>query len=82
MSQKILVIDDEKLIRWTLEQHLAKEGYEVLSADSAEKGLEMINDEVPDLVLLDNRLPEMTGLELLEQLHVQERGLMVIMITA
>ena len=82
MSQKILVIDDEKLIRWTLEQHLSKEGYEVLSADSAEKGLEMINDEVPDLVLLDNRLPEMTGLELLEQLHVQERGLMVIMITA
>src|SRR5512136_2776896 len=82
MSQKILVIDDEKLIRWTLEQHLVKEGYEVVTADSAEKGLVMINEDAPDLVLLDNRLPEMTGLELLEKLNVQERGLMVIMITA
>ncbi|MEK6744427.1 MAG: sigma-54 dependent transcriptional regulator [Nitrospirota bacterium] len=82
MSQKILVIDDEKLIRWTLEQHLAKEGFEVMTADSAEKGLEIISDEAPDLILLDNRLPEMTGLELLEKLNVPERGLMVIMITA
>jgi len=82
MPQKILVIDDEKLIRWTLEQHLVKEGYEVVTADSAEKGLAFINEEAPDLVLLDNRLPEMTGLELLEMLNVPERGLMVIMITA
>jgi DNA-binding NtrC family response regulator len=82
MSQKILVIDDEKLIRWTLEQHLVKDGYDVLTADSAEKGLQLITEEAPDLILLDNRLPEMTGLELLEKLKVQERGLMVIMITA
>lgn len=82
MSQKILVIDDEKLIRWTLEQHLVKEGYEVVTADSAERGLAIINEEAPDLILLDNRLPEMTGLELLEKLNVPERGLMVIMITA
>ncbi len=82
MAHKILVIDDEKLIRWTLEQHLVKEGYEVMTAESAEKGLELINEDQPDLVLLDNRLPEMTGLELLSTLKVQERGLMVIMITA
>ncbi|MHB8845447.1 MAG: sigma-54-dependent transcriptional regulator [Nitrospirota bacterium] len=82
MSQKILVIDDEKLIRWTLEQHLVKEGYEVVTADSAERGLAFINEDAPDLILLDNRLPEMTGLELLEKLNVPERGLMVIMITA
>jgi len=82
MSRKILVIDDEKLIRWTLEQHLVREGYEVATAESAEKGLELISEDPPDLVLLDNRLPEMTGLELLEKLNVQERGLMVIMITA
>lgn len=45
MSQKILVLDDEKLIRWTLEQHLAKEGFEALTADSAVQGLVIINDE-------------------------------------
>ncbi len=82
MSYKILVIDDEKLIRWTLEQHLAKDGYEVITADSAEKGFQLITDEAPDLVLLDNRLPEMSGLELLEKLNPAERGVMVIMITA
>jgi hypothetical protein len=64
MPQKILVIDDEKLIRWTLEQHLAKEGYEVVTADSAEKGLAIINDEAPDLIPRDNRLPEIAGLAL------------------
>ena len=82
MSYKILVIDDEKLIRWTLEQHLVKEGYEVVTADSAEKGLQIITEEAPDIILLDNRLPEMTGLEMLEKLNVAERGIMVIMITA
>jgi DNA-binding NtrC family response regulator len=82
MPHKILVIDDEKLIRWTLEQHLVKDGYDVITADSAEKGLPLIAEEAPDLILLDNRLPEMTGMELLEKLNVQEKGLMVIMITA
>jgi len=82
MPQKILVVDDEQLIRWTLEQHLVKEGYDVATVESAEKGLELINEEAPDLVLLDNRLPDMSGLELLEKINVQERGLMVIMITA
>lgn len=82
MAHKILVVDDEKLIRWTLEQHLVKEGYDVVTAESAEKGLQIILDDEPDLVLLDNRLPEMTGLELLEKLKAQERGLIVIMITA
>jgi DNA-binding NtrC family response regulator len=81
MVQKILVIDDE-IDRWTLEQHLVKEGYDVVTAESAEKGLELLVEDTPDLILLDNRLPEMTGLELLEKLKVQERGLMVIMITA
>ncbi len=82
MPQKILVVDDEKLIRWTLEQHFTKEGYEVVTADTAEKGLEIISEDPPDLILLDNRLPEMSGLDMLEKLNAQERGLMVIMITA
>ncbi len=82
MPQKILVIDDEKLIRWTLEQHLVKEGYEVTTAESAEKGMDIIAEDIPDLILLDNRLPDMSGLEMLEKVNARERGLMVIMITA
>jgi two-component system response regulator AtoC len=82
MAYKILVIDDEKLIRWTLEQHLVKEDYEVSTVESAEKGLELIAEDQPDVILLDNRLPEMTGLDFLEKINAHERGLMVIMITA
>ncbi|HAK60568.1 MAG TPA: DNA-binding response regulator [Nitrospiraceae bacterium] len=82
MSKKILVVDDEKLIRWTLEQHLVKEGYEVSTADSAEKGMELLSEDPPDLILLDNKLPDMSGLEMLEKLNIPEQGHLVIMITA
>jgi two-component system response regulator AtoC len=82
MPQKILVIDDEQLIRWTLEQHLTKGGYEVATADSAEKGMDLIAEDPPDLILLDNHLPDMSGLEMLEKLNVREGNIMVIMITA
>ncbi len=82
MSKKILVVDDEKLIRWTLEQHLVKEGYEVSVADSAEKGMELISEDPPDLILLDNRLPDMSGLEMVEKLNIPEQSHLVIMITA
>jgi two-component system, NtrC family, response regulator AtoC len=82
MARKVVVIDDEKLIRWTLEQHLVKEGYLVSTADSAEAGADLIDEDPPDVVLLDNRLPGMSGLELLEKLQARDRGLMVIMITA
>lgn len=82
MSHKILIIDDEELIRITLERHLIKSGYEVTTADSAEKGFKMISDDPPDVLLLDNRLPDMNGIELLEKLKLQERQIIVIMITA
>jgi two-component system response regulator AtoC len=82
MPYKILIIDDEKLIRWALEQHLVKQGYQVATAESAEKGLAMLTESPPDLILLDNCLPDMTGIEMLEQLHVREQRFKVIMITA
>jgi two-component system response regulator AtoC len=82
MSQKILIIDDEKLICWMLEQHLTKNGYEVTTADSAEKGMELVVEDPPDLLLLDNRLPDMSGLEMIEKLNVRDRNIMVIMMTA
>jgi len=82
MPYKILIIDDEKLIRWALEQHLLKQGYQVATAESAEEGLVLFTEDTPDLLLLDNCLPDMTGIQLLEQLHVREQKFKVIMITA
>jgi DNA-binding NtrC family response regulator len=82
MPYKILIIEDEKLIRWALEQHLMKQGYQVATAESAEKGLLLLTEDAPDLLLLDNCLPDMTGIQLLEKLHVREQRFKVIMITA
>jgi len=79
---KILVVDDEHLIRWTLDQHLRKEGYEVLTVDSGEKALEAVVDFSPSLVLLDNQLPGITGIEVLGKIKETASDIIVIMITA
>ena len=62
---RILVVDDEYLIRWSLQQSLVEQGYEVLLAASAEEGLALMEREEPDLALLDIQLPGMSGMDLL-----------------
>ncbi len=79
---KILVVDDEHLIRWTLEQHLKKEGYETVTAESGEKALELLPDVMPHLVLLDNQLPGMMGIDVLGKIKEVDKDIVVIMITA
>lgn len=78
----ILVVDDERLIRWSLEQQLQREGYRVQSAETGAQALQRAHDEPPDLVLLDVRLPDGDGLELLERFRAKDRECLVIMITA
>lgn len=65
----ILVVDDEKNIRRALRMVLEGEGYNVLDAETAEIGLEVLMSEDVDLVILDIRLPEMSGLELLAKVR-------------
>jgi two-component system response regulator AtoC len=79
---RILVVDDEYLIRWTLQQNLHKEGYEVLIAETGEEALKKVEQETPDLVLLDIKLPGMDGFEVLDRVLRIDRDVIPIMITA
>ncbi|MCF6178173.1 MAG: response regulator, partial [Geopsychrobacter sp.] len=82
MKNKILVVDDEHLIRWSLEQNLKKQGYEVSTAGSGEDALKLLQEETPDLMLLDIQLPGMNGMEVLEKVKELEEDVIVIMVTA
>ena len=79
---KILIIDDEKLVRWSLQQKLGREGYEVESAPTGEEGLNLIREDGFDLVLLDLRLPGIDGVQVLQEIKNLERDIAVIMLTA
>ena len=81
-ADKILVVDDERLVRWSLRQKCEEWGYFVMEADAGEPGLKLAQNEAPDLVLLDVRLPDLSGLEVLDQLKKNGIGRAVIMITA
>lgn len=79
---RILVVDDEYLIRWTLQQNLEKEGYEVLLAETGEEALDKVKEEAPDLILLDIKLPGIDGYEVLERTLKIDDGTIPIMVTA
>ncbi len=67
MSQTILIVDDEPALRFALVETLEKEGHRIIEAGDGVEGLRMIQDEAPDLVFLDIRMPGLTGMEVLEQ---------------
>jgi len=79
---RVLVVDDEKLIRWSFKEKLEPDGYEVLTAETAEEGLKLVEAEGPDVVFLDIRLPGMSGLEALRRLRAVDDTSVVIMMTA
>ena len=79
---KILVVDDEKLIRWSLAQKLAEWEYEVIAAEDVETAKRHSEKDRPDLVLLDVNLPDRKGTDLLKELKTAWADLPVSMITA
>ena len=78
---KILVVDDEMRIREGCRDVLTQEGFEVASAESGQKGLDMIAREHFDIILLDLMMPEMSGLEVLPEVKASHPDTVVIVIT-
>jgi two-component system, NtrC family, response regulator AtoC len=80
--EKILIVDDEKLVRWSLRQKCQEWGYQVAEAENGAAALTAIRNDGADLVLLDVRLPDMSGLDVLQQMKQNGDARAVIMITA
>jgi DNA-binding response OmpR family regulator len=81
MSERILVVEDELVLRETLEYNLNKQGYTVLSAGDGDRAVEVAREENPDLILLDIMLPGIDGFEVCRILR-QEMNVPIVMLTA
>ncbi|MGJ8649000.1 MAG: sigma-54-dependent transcriptional regulator [Opitutaceae bacterium] len=81
-SPKILVIDDDDDLRYSLKRVLSGRNYSVLEADSGEAGLEMAQKHSPQVILLDNRMKGMSGMEALQHLRGINPNAMIILMTA
>jgi len=82
LPDKILIVDDERLIRQSLEKELTGQGYVVFSAENGKTALRLVEEESLDLVLLDLKLPDMKGIEVLKSLREMDKNLTVVIITA
>ena len=82
MKSRILIVEDEKTALHALSSLLGDEGYDVIQADSGERGLQLATREQPDLMLLDIRLPDFDGLTMLERLRNGHNDAAVIIMTA
>ena len=81
MARNILIVDDETSILQTLEGILTDEGFETVSSESGTRALEMIEEVMPDLVLLDIWMPGMDGIQTLTKIKVSWPNLPVIMMS-
>jgi YesN/AraC family two-component response regulator len=80
-NKKLLVVDDEEIIRKYTRMHFERRGYQVLIAASAEEALPIIREENPDIMLLDIDLPQMSGIDLLELTREFNTNIKVIMVS-
>jgi DNA-binding response OmpR family regulator len=79
---RILVIEDDTAILRGLRDNLVAESYEVLSAADGETGLRLIQEEAPDLILLDLMLPKLSGYEICRKLRAEGNHVPILMLTA
>jgi len=82
MKIRVLVVEDEALIRWSLRQKFEERGWEVVEAADGRTALEGFAEGLYDLVMLDYKLPDMTGLEVLRAARKVDQHAVAIMMTA
>ena len=80
-KKKIVVIDDEQGVTELLQKVFTMDGYIVRTENYSEKGLELVKNEKPDIVLLDIKMPNIDGIEVLSRIKETEKDVIVIMIT-
>ncbi|MBC8384417.1 MAG: sigma-54-dependent Fis family transcriptional regulator [Candidatus Cloacimonetes bacterium] len=80
--ESILIVDDNKDLQFLLSGILTKKGYKTIIANNGFEAIKLVNKSIPNLVLLDLKLPEMDGIEVLQELMKIDKELLVIMITA
>ncbi len=82
MGEKILIVDDQYGIRILLNEVLQKEGYDTYQAANGLQALEIVQENVPDLILLDMKIPGMDGIEILKRVKALYPDMKVIIMTA
>ena len=79
---RILIVDDEEVLRDVLDAVLRREGFDVISASSGEEALSILDAEEVDLVILDVMLPGISGIDTLRSIRISTPQLPVVVITA
>ncbi len=82
MKRRVLIVDDEKNMRWVLGQALSGEGYEVIEASDGKQAMDAVNDSAPDIMVLDHRMPAPDGMEVLRRIRSKGLSFPIIMLTA
>ncbi|MEW5767358.1 MAG: response regulator [bacterium] len=80
--EKILIVDDNKDMRFLLSNILKEEGYQTISVGDGRQAIEKVEKSSPDLVLLDIKLPGRDGINILEEMKKIDKDLIIIMLTA
>lgn len=82
MSGNILIVDDQKGVRCLLEEVFQKEGWQVRVAGDGLEALDVVERAIPDLILMDVKMPNMNGLEATRAIMARNPGIPIILMTA
>lgn len=82
MSKMVLIVEDEKLLARTLSRAMKEAGYRTITVGSAEQAEKQLGSSRFDLMVLDNRLPRLSGMELLSKVRDDNQEMKVILMTA